>query len=135
MIILSFNCRGLANPSKKLAIKRLVDLHQPSVLLLQETMMEGEKTMLTLSFSLLGWDFSATDVIGHSRGLITRMAQKFSQSCEFVSIKVDPGGGLLLLRTRFGVASFEYLWALFWRLKNILGKHSLSLSLLKLVFL
>jgi hypothetical protein len=78
MIILSFNCRGLANPSKKLSIKRLVDLHQPYVLLLRETMMEGEKTMLTLFFSLLGWDFSATDVIGHSRGLITRWHTKLS---------------------------------------------------------
>jgi hypothetical protein len=49
MIILSLNRRGLANPSRKLAIKRLVDLHHPSVILLQETMQERDKAINSLS--------------------------------------------------------------------------------------
>jgi hypothetical protein len=48
--------RDLANPSSKLAIKRLVDLHHPSVILLQETM-QGDKAINSLSPILLGWDF------------------------------------------------------------------------------
>jgi hypothetical protein len=42
MICLSFNCRGLASPSKKLAEKRLVYTHQPDIFLLKEIMC-GEK--------------------------------------------------------------------------------------------
>jgi hypothetical protein len=43
MIVLSLKCIGLANSSRKLAIKRLVETHNLSILFLQETMMEGEK--------------------------------------------------------------------------------------------
>jgi exonuclease III len=71
LIFLSLNCRGLANPSNKLAIKWLVDLHQPSVLLLQEIIMEGEKAMLTLYSSLSGWDFFTVGETSHYGGIIT----------------------------------------------------------------
>jgi hypothetical protein len=38
MKLLSFNCRGVASPSKKLALQRLVEVYQPNILLLQETL-------------------------------------------------------------------------------------------------
>jgi hypothetical protein len=43
MIFLTLNCRGMDNPSKKLVVKRLVDNIKPSIILLQETMTDGEK--------------------------------------------------------------------------------------------
>jgi len=42
MKILSFNCRGLAGPLKKSALKRVVALGHPDVILLQETLGVGE---------------------------------------------------------------------------------------------
>lgn len=41
MISLTINYRGSNNPSKKLALKRLVNVHKPDVILLQETMTVG----------------------------------------------------------------------------------------------
>jgi hypothetical protein len=70
MIMLSLNCIRLANPSKKLVIKIFMDTHNPSILFLQEIMMEGDGGIKTLSSSLLGWNFLATNAQGKSRGLI-----------------------------------------------------------------
>jgi hypothetical protein len=61
----------LANPSKKLAIKRLIESLKPSIILLQEIMIEGEKTIQELSKFLSGWDFNFIDAIGRSSGNIT----------------------------------------------------------------
>jgi hypothetical protein len=61
MIVLSHNYRGLANPTKILAIKRLVKIHSPSIMLLQETMIVGKKVESSLSASFPGWDFLALD--------------------------------------------------------------------------
>ena len=41
MILMSLNVRGLASLPKKLAVKRLIDLHSVDVLFIQETMIEG----------------------------------------------------------------------------------------------
>jgi exonuclease III len=38
MKLLSFNCRGLASPSKKIALHRLVESTQSDIILLQETL-------------------------------------------------------------------------------------------------
>ena len=38
MILLSYNCRGLASPHKKSSIKRMNALLDPQIILLQETM-------------------------------------------------------------------------------------------------
>lgn len=38
IIILSLICRGLGSPSKKQALKRLVEVHRPNILFLHETM-------------------------------------------------------------------------------------------------
>ena len=37
-----FNCRGLAGPQKRSALRRVVDLDRPDILLLQETLGAGE---------------------------------------------------------------------------------------------
>ena len=42
MIFLSFNCRGLANPDKRLALKELI-AHKPiDIIFLQETLGDGD---------------------------------------------------------------------------------------------
>jgi hypothetical protein len=71
MIFLTLNCRGLANPSNKLAIKRLIETLKPSIILLQETMIDGEKVIQELSKFMIGWEFSYIDAIGRSSGNIT----------------------------------------------------------------
>jgi hypothetical protein len=62
MIFLTLNCRGLDNPSKKLAIKRFIETLKPSIILLQETMTYGEKVIQELSTFMIGWEFSYIDV-------------------------------------------------------------------------
>jgi hypothetical protein len=71
MIVLSHNCRGLANPAKNLAIKQLIDLHSPSILLLQETMIVGSKAVDSFTKSFPDWDFLALDASGKSSGILT----------------------------------------------------------------
>ena len=48
MNIVSWNCRGLGNPSKAKAVKDLTKMASPIVLLLQETKVD-EETLLSLS--------------------------------------------------------------------------------------
>ena len=43
MILLSYNCRGLTSPQKKSSIKRIIAMHDPQIILLQETMGPSEK--------------------------------------------------------------------------------------------
>ena len=47
MHIVSWNCRGLGNTSKAEAVKYLIKMASPNVLLLQETKIE-EETLLSL---------------------------------------------------------------------------------------
>ena len=68
MIILSFNCRGLASTPKKLALKDLVKENKPDILLLQETLGKGEDIIGCLHKLLPGWSFHAVDATGHSGG-------------------------------------------------------------------
>lgn len=70
MRLVSWNCRGLGNPSKAEAIKNLVKSEFPEILLLQETKIEGEALLL----SKLKWKKNARRVItarGSSGGLAT----------------------------------------------------------------
>jgi hypothetical protein len=59
----------MANPSMKLALKRLIDTNNPSVFFLQEFMTEGAKIVQYLSKHIKGWDFSFMDALGHFGGL------------------------------------------------------------------
>ena len=69
MNIMSFNCRGLANPSKKSSLRRLIDFNRPDVLLLQETLGLNEDVCCILESLLPGWKFVAIDECGCSGGL------------------------------------------------------------------
>ena len=69
MIILSLNCRGLANNPKKLALKEVIQNYNPDMLLLQETLGAGEEVSKTLSKILLSWIIQVLDAKGHSGGL------------------------------------------------------------------
>ena len=71
MHIVSWNCRGLGNPSKAEAVKDLIKLASPNVLLLQETKVD-EETILSLS--KMKWKKNAGIVVsawGSSGGLAT----------------------------------------------------------------
>ena len=69
MIILSYNCRGLASLLKKLALKELIKLHNPDVLFLQEILGQGEEVIDTLTRMFPGWVFHSLDAQGRSRGI------------------------------------------------------------------
>eukprot|EP00253_Pinus_taeda_P009046 PITA_09046 len=69
MKCLSFNCRGLASPPKKLALQRLFEVEQPDIILLQETLGHAENVTLSLQALAPKWKFMAFDAIGRSGGL------------------------------------------------------------------
>jgi len=66
---MSFNCRGLANPLKTPALKRVVCAEHPDIIMLHETLGISEDVKLWLEKSLPGWQFQALDVRGRSKGL------------------------------------------------------------------
>jgi len=71
MKIMSFNCRGLAGPLKRPALRRVLDLEHPDVLMLQETLGEMEAVKSKLEGMLPGWVFQCLDVRGRSGGIAT----------------------------------------------------------------
>jgi len=71
MKIMSFNCRGLAGPLKRPALRRVLDLEHPDVLMLQETLGEMEAVKSKLEGMLPGWVFHCLDVRGRSGGIAT----------------------------------------------------------------
>ena len=70
MILMTLNVRGLASFPKKLAVKRLIDLHSVDVLFIQETMIEGCALVQDLEHLIHGWQFISVDPMGKSGGLI-----------------------------------------------------------------
>ena len=71
MHIVSWNCRGLGNPFKVEAIKDLIKMASPDVLLLQETKIDEENI---LSLSKMKWKKNtaiAVSAQGSSSGLAT----------------------------------------------------------------
>ena len=81
MILMSLNVRGLASLPKKLAVKRLIDLHSADVLFIQETMIEGGDLVHELELMIHGWHFISVDALGRSGGLILGW-----KSCNFLFI-------------------------------------------------
>ena len=69
MILLSYNCRGLASPHKKSSIKRMITLLGPQIILLQETMGPRDLVKEVLEHWLPGWAFETVDAAGRSGGL------------------------------------------------------------------
>lgn len=66
MILSSWNCRGLASKSKKLALKDRFLNSKVDILFLQETLGKATEVESLLKALLPGWSFSAIDSSGHS---------------------------------------------------------------------
>jgi exonuclease III len=69
MKILSFNCQGVASPSKKSALKRLIECNLPDIILLQKTLGEEENVVKLLESMFKLWNFLGYDANGRSGGL------------------------------------------------------------------
>ena len=69
MILISYNCRGLASPHKKSSLKRMITLLSPQIILLQETMGSRDLVKEALESWLPGWAFEAVDAAGRSGGV------------------------------------------------------------------
>jgi len=76
MKCLSFNYRGLANPEKKLTLKRLCLSERFNVIFLQETLGEGRLVKILLMSFLPNWDFHFLDVMGRSGGCALRINKR-----------------------------------------------------------
>ena len=75
MKFLSLDYRGLASTQKKLAFKRMLSVHKPDVVLLQETLgLEVDVTVLLSSISPL-YTFIAQSGRGHTGGIAIRWNQ------------------------------------------------------------
>jgi exonuclease III len=100
MKILSFNCRGLANPAKKSSLKRLVVVIDLDVIFLQETMGVSELVVASLESLFPGWSFVAVDAKGRSGGLATGWSLKRC-NCERIW-GFESGIGLNIFSVRAG---------------------------------
>jgi len=69
MKCLSFNCRGLASASKKLALRRLIEVEPIDIILLQETLGMVDHISQSLHSMIQRWTFVALDVARRSGGL------------------------------------------------------------------
>jgi len=70
MKLLTFNCRGLAIPQTKSALKQLVIIHQPDVVLFQETLADKAMATKILTSLFSGWFLLDMDARGSSGGLV-----------------------------------------------------------------
>ena len=69
MKVLSFKCRGLAGSQKISALRRVVEIDQPEIMLLQDTLGVGLEVKAKLESWFGGWCFETLDVRGRSGGL------------------------------------------------------------------
>ena len=79
MLVLCFNTRGLGSSPKLKSLRRMIDIQKPSIIFIQETMMEGEKSKEVLEPWLKGWSFVHISSEGHSGGLITSWNQEYEE--------------------------------------------------------
>ena len=63
--------KSLGWPQKKKSLKRLFNNLKPTVIMIQETMMEGSKAKIVIKYTLKDWEVESLDAVGLSRGLIT----------------------------------------------------------------
>lgn len=69
MIWISYKCRGLSNPKKHLALKRLAQDSRCGILFLQGTLFSSDNSARTLQTILPGWIFQGLHANGKSGGL------------------------------------------------------------------
>jgi exonuclease III len=86
MKLISFNYRGVASPSKKLSLKRLVDSNHPDIIFLQETLGTSYDVSTLLEALFLSWSFSSLDARGRSGGLALGWNKKME--IEFVGLRL-----------------------------------------------
>jgi len=69
MNIISLNCIGIASPSKKHTLSHLLEPNNHAILLLQETLGDGDVVCKILENLLNGWYFLGIDASWRFRGL------------------------------------------------------------------
>jgi len=69
---LSFNCRGIANLPKKLALRRLFESEPVDIIFLQETLGEANQITHILGSLKPGWTFLSLDAVRRFGGLVLR---------------------------------------------------------------
>eukprot|EP01018_Ginkgo_biloba_P002192 Gb_33330 [translate_table: standard] len=98
--------RGLGSTSRKQTLGRLVDVHKPDVLFLQETLGEGLGLVRELKKFLKEWDFIALDAVGHSGGLILSWRRRAFQCTN--SMSFESGLGAVLFSQELESASIQF---------------------------
>jgi len=100
MKCLSYNCRGLASSSKKLAMMRLIETDPIDIIMLQETLYSADHIICSMHSITPGWIYIALDVAGRSGGLAIGVNPR--------TIKVEaswggrlPGDGYFHRRSQF----------------------------------
>lgn len=64
MKCLSFNCKGMASGSKKLASHIIFEIELVDIILLQETLGSADHITSSLNTISLGWNYLALDIVG-----------------------------------------------------------------------
>jgi exonuclease III len=70
MKILSLNCQGVASPSQKYALKRMIFVNQPDIVMLQETFRDEVNVVPVFECLVPGWKFVGIDEKGRFGGLV-----------------------------------------------------------------
>jgi hypothetical protein len=91
MILLSLNIRGVGGPLKLASMRRLLDKIRPTVILLQETLVDAEAARNFLFSLRPDWMVCAASSIGNSGGLLAAWDPNFFDFSPVLS----PGGILL----------------------------------------
>lgn len=100
----SFNCRGLANPDKKLALKRLCLSYNLDFLMLQETLGDGQLIHNSLKNFVPDWRFFYLDARGRSGGLALGFNSRTVKICNawggqgFLGADITSNSPLISLR-------------------------------------
>jgi hypothetical protein len=84
MITLSLDIRGLRGALKQLALKKMFDEYKPNIVLFQETMCLGSKTIEILSSILKNWKFYSIDANSLSMDLVIGWNSNFNAISHFL---------------------------------------------------
>lgn len=84
MITLSLDIRGLRGAPKQLALKKMFDEYKPNIVLFQEAMCLGSKTIEILSSILKNWKFYSIDANSLSMDLVIGWNSNFNAISHFL---------------------------------------------------
>ena len=91
MILLSINIKGVGGPLKQASLKRIIDQTQPSLIFLQETLVEASIARDFMYLLRPSWLSCAASSVGTSGGLLATWDPTFFN----LSPMLSPGGILL----------------------------------------